>query len=162
MSDDIKKYEPEYKARETRGKGFGRPPKYDDEMLEQAYDYIMGGWKETGQQVPSKVGLALYLGVVSSTVDKWELEGNSGEAEHENKVDFSGICKAVMDMQHQCLMNNGLTGLFVAPITKMMLTKHGYSDKVENVNTNTERKVIYIDPDEKADIEKNIADVVDD
>jgi len=148
--DDIKKYEPT--MGEGKAKGFGRPPKYNDEILEQAYEYLIGGWKEVGQVVPSKVGLALYLGVVSSTVDAW--------CNDENKEDFSGICKAVMDMQHSCLMNNGLTGLFTAPITKMMMTKHGYSDKVENVNTNTE-KVVYIDPDEKADIEKNIADIVD-
>ena len=149
--DDIEKYEPVMD--EGKAKGFGRPSKYGDEILEQAYEYLTGGWKEVGQALPSKVGLALYLGVVSSTVDVW--------CNDDDKQDFSGICKAIMDMQHSCLLNNGLTGAFVAPITKMMMTKHGYSDKVENVNTNTEKKIVYIDPDEKADIEKNIADVVD-
>lgn len=150
--DDIEKYEPVIEDKE-KAKGFGRPPKYGDDILEQAYEYLTGGWKEVGQALPSKVGLALYLGVVSKTIDNW--------CKDDDKEDFLRICDAIMDMQHSCLLNNGLTGVFVAPITKMMMTKHGYSDKVENVNTNTERKVIYIDPDEKADIEKNIADVVD-
>ena len=43
----------------------------------------------------------------------------------------------------------------------MMLTKHGYSDKVENVNVNPPEKLVFVSPKEHEDIEKNISDVVD-
>jgi len=124
MSDDIKKYEQVH----DKKKPFGRPPKYGDEILIQSREYLEGGWKEVGQAIPSIVGLALYLGVVSSTVNKWKTENC--------KQDFSDICESILDMQHSCLLNNGLTGVFVAPITKMIMTKHGYSDKVDTNHLN--------------------------
>jgi hypothetical protein len=36
------------------------------------------------------------------------------------------------------LLNNGLDGTFNPPITKMMLSKHGYSDKIEQDHTSSD------------------------
>ena len=41
-------------------------------------------------------------------------------------------------LQERKLLSNGLTNEFNASITKLLLTKHGYTDKVENTNTNIE------------------------
>lgn len=150
--DTITKYDPAMD--EDTARKYGRPPKYSEELLDQAYEYLTGGWQEVGQQTPSIVGLALYLGIVKSTVYKW-----AGE---DDKEDFSDICEAVNNMQESCLINNGLIGVFSPPITKMMMTKHGYSDKVETVNTNTEKKIVYIDGDEKAEVDDHISSIVDD
>jgi len=38
-------------------------------------------------------------------------------------------------LQHRGLVNGGLSGKFNPAITKMMMTKHGYSDKQELAHT---------------------------
>lgn len=149
--DDVKEYDPQ--MGDDAKKSFGRPPKYTDDILEQAHDYLMGEWKAIGDFIPSLEGLASYIGVSVRTIHNWKTD--------EAKADFLHICEGVMTLQSRFLINNGLLGVYSAPITKMMMVKHGYSDKVENINRNIEPKTVYIDPKEKADMEKNISDVVD-
>lgn len=100
----------------------GRPSKYNDEILEKARDYV-DNYRDHGDQVPTLVGLALILGIRTETVYAWEAD--------ENKEEFSDILTRIRQAQHQRLVNNGLIGDFNPAITKMMLTKHGYSDKQE-------------------------------
>lgn len=100
----------------------GRPSLYTPEIIEKAWEYVNGGWQTAGDKVPSVAGLACEIGVHRDTCHVWA--GNDGN-------EFSDILKAIAQKQERELLNNGLTGDFVAPITKMMLTKHGYSDRVE-------------------------------
>lgn len=134
---------------------FGRPRKYGDEIIADGWKYVYDGWKETGQKIPSLVGLALYLGVVSSTVHKWR--------EDDDKPDFSDICQCVMDLQHESLLSNGLIGAFSAPMAKMILTKHGYADATDVKNEYAGGKhIIYIESEDKKNMEDHISSVVDD
>ncbi len=71
--------------------------------------------------LPSVAGLARWLRVSRETIYAW-----SGE----NRV-FSDIYQDVMAEQEQRLLNNGLSGKYQPIITKLLLTKHGYSDKQE-------------------------------
>jgi len=123
--DDIAKYEPVIDEKKNKG---GRPPDYGQEVLDDCEKYIMGGWKDYGQSVPSMVGLSLFIGCAKSTVYKWRGE--------EDKKEFSDYCEIVMDMQEACLISNGLNGVFAPTITKLILTKHGYTDKVDTNHTN--------------------------
>lgn len=150
---DIDKFDPKFNSGGDKEKPFGRPPKYGADLLKQAYEYIVKGWKETGQQIPSLVGLALYLGVASSTVHKWKND--------KNKKDFSDICESVMDMQHLALLNNGLTGVFVSPVTKMILTKHGYSDKIDSNKDNIKKIFIEVTDQDMKDADDHIDSVID-
>lgn len=124
--DEVKEYTP------TMGDGakstFGRPPKYSEELLEQAHDYLMGEWKSIGDYLPSLEGLASYIGVCVKTVHNWK---NDVE-----KKQFLHICNGVMTLQARYLINNGVMGVYAQPVTKMMLSKHGYSDKVDTNHTN--------------------------
>lgn len=99
----------------------GRPTILNDAKIAEANAYIDGGWKEAGDEVPTVAGMACEIGVARSTLYKW------GD---ENEV-FSDILTRVMEIQERGLLNNGLNGSFNPAVTKMILTKHGYADAVQ-------------------------------
>lgn len=107
---------------EKNGPG-GRPTDYTEERLAAAERYVNGGWQECGDRVPTVVGLAAEIGVARSTCYEW--------AKDKEKAKFSDILMRVEEVQERTLVNGGLSNDFNPAITKMMLTKHGYSDKQE-------------------------------
>lgn len=107
----------------------GRPTLYTPKLVKAAWDYVNGGWITAGDKVPTVAGLACEIGVHRDTCHEW--------AKDDSKK-FSDILQEIAQKQERELVNNGLTGDFVAPITKMMLTKHGYSDKVEQDVTSSD------------------------
>ena len=98
----------------------GRPTAYKEEMLELAVNYITGGYKELQHAIPSVVGLAIHLGVAKSTLYKW-----CEDKDHP----FSDILEFSNDSQEFALINGSLNNNLNPTISKLMLTKHGYSDK---------------------------------
>jgi hypothetical protein len=102
-----------------------RPTDYTEELLTKAYDYV----ENCPDVVHTVVGLCLHIGVAKSTCYRWIEEG---------KGEFSDIVETVSSLQERKLLSNGLTNEFNASITKLLLTKHGYTDKVESTNTNVE------------------------
>ena len=102
-----------------------RPTDYTEDLLDTAYDYV----SNCPDVVHTVVGLCLHIGIAKSTAYRWIEEG---------KDEFKDIVDTVADLQEQKLVTNGLTNEFNASITKLMLTKHGYTDKVESTNTNIE------------------------
>ena len=46
----------------------GRPSLLNEEMLQRAKDYLLDGYKEIENIIPSTAGLCCYLGVGRSTV----------------------------------------------------------------------------------------------
>lgn len=107
----------------------GRPTNYTPEIIEAAWKYVRGGWQDAGDPVPSIAGLACEIGVHRETLRLWAKDEN-------NK--FFGILLTIAQMQERQLLKGGLLGDYNAPITKMMLTKHGYSDRVENDHTSSD------------------------
>jgi hypothetical protein len=107
----------------------GRLTDYCPEIVEKAWKYVDGGWIEAGDKVPSVAGLACEIGIHRETCYDW--------ARDKDKV-FSDILKALAQKQERTLLNNGLDGTFNPPITKMMLSKHGYSDKIETDLTSSD------------------------
>jgi len=101
----------------------GRPSEYTEEKIALARMYLEGGWEEQGDAVPQIAGLALAMGITRETARVW--------AKDEEKQEFSVIFTRVQAIQERKLINRGLSGEFNPAITKMMLTKHGYSDKQE-------------------------------
>lgn len=101
----------------------GRPSEYTDEKVALARMYLEGGWEEQGDAVPQIAGLALAMGITRETARVWSKD--------EEKQEFSVIFTRVQAIQERKLINRGLSGEFNPAITKMMLTKHGYSDKQE-------------------------------
>lgn len=106
----------------------GRPTAYDEvKTIERALEYIDGGYQEDDKEViPTIFGLALWLGISSSTAYQWAKE----------KPKFSDTLRILMDRQGQICLQGGMTGRFNSTITKLILSKHGYSDRVEQVIDN--------------------------
>lgn len=119
----------------------GRPSSLTPEMLEKARGYldecqdevvqvVKQANSEKGYQMydnqlkvhlPSVAGLAIYLGVARKTIYNW------AEANEE----FLHILEAVLGEQEKRLIENGLSGAYNPQITKLVLGKHGYSEKQE-------------------------------
>lgn len=93
----------------------------------KAAAYAGGGWEKDGDVIPSVVGLAIAIGITKSTCYEW--------AKDENKTAFSDILTRVEQIQERKLLQGGLAGGFNPAVTKMILTKHGYSDKLEQAHT---------------------------
>ncbi|PHM64108.1 terminase [Xenorhabdus stockiae] len=99
----------------------GCPSKLNDALIARAREYLYGGYESVGDVIPSVAGLACYLEIARSTAYEYGKQSD----------EFSDILEGIGAMQENKLINKGLTGDFNSTIAKMMLTKHGYSDKQE-------------------------------
>lgn len=108
-------------------KEIGRPSGLTPELIEKAKTYLLDGFEEFGNIVPSVAGLGCYLGIGRSTI--YEYKALSKE--------FADTLDAILMKQEMLLINGGLNQTFSGTITKLMLANHGYSDKVEtDITTN--------------------------
>lgn len=98
-----------------------RPTKYTEELIHEAYNYLENHL-DYDDLVPSVVGLACALDVSRSTLYAWA----------EVHEEFSYILDKVNEKQERKLLSGGLGGGFNSNIVKLMLGKHGYSDKQEH------------------------------
>lgn len=97
----------------------GRPTSLDAETITLARDYL----ENSVDTVPSVVGLCRHIDRARSTVYDWASVKGS---------EFSDILENLKEIQELSLINNGLEGKFNSTITKLMLTKHDYSDKIDS------------------------------
>jgi len=156
----------------------GRPSKLTLELIEKAKTYIgtcfdrpvytdKGAMTYVDVNLPSKVGLALYLGIDKTTVDDWckvdreEIDKVSvGDFDKLNEVvnlrnEFSRIVKNILAEQEKRLINNGLGGLYKEKTNAMLLSKHGYTtEKVETDITSQGEKVGTILPEVIAEADR--------
>jgi len=98
-----------------------RPTKLDDEAVSKANAYLGEGWQELGHAIPHVAGLATHLGVTRKTLYNWK----------ESNEEFLYILDRLLAIQESELWNKGLQGDFQPTLVKLMLTKHGYSDRQE-------------------------------
>jgi hypothetical protein len=118
---------PENKSDEVKRK-VGRPTLCTPELVQMAKDYLDGGWKnEEDHNFPSVLGLAIYLQVSRAVLYKWAAEGNQ---------EFIDILARANELGEFILVQKGVDGKFNSAITKLVLGKHGYSEKIENTNKN--------------------------
>lgn len=99
----------------------GRPTKYSQAMYEKASAYVNGGWAEDGKPIPSAPRLSRKLGVTKSTLYEWA-------SKH---PEFSDLLDDMNAEQESTLLEQGLLGEYNSNIVKLVLGKHGYSDKTE-------------------------------
>jgi len=100
-----------------------RPTKYTPELLAKTKEYL----ESYSTAIPSHIGLAYYLGIANSTMYAW--------AQEKGKEEFSDMLDRIMQLQFIELSDKGLTGDFNAAITKLVLTKHNYTDKVDQTSS---------------------------
>ena len=117
----------------------GRPTKYTKEIIKKAEKYLSecidtteqvitgesGKFKSYKEKIkvnlPTIEGLAVYLEVHRDTLYEWEKEHD----------EFSDIIERLRGSQIKSLVNNGLSGDYNPTIAKVLLSKHGYSEKQE-------------------------------
>ena len=100
-----------------------RPTKYTPELLAKAQNYL----DDDTEVFHSHIGLAYLLGISNSTFYEW--------ITHKDKEEFSDIAGKVLQRQYITLVVNGLNNTSNSGITKLMLGKHGYSDKVDTTSS---------------------------
>lgn len=105
----------------------GRPTKYSKEILESSREYLEGGYLECEDVIPSIEGLSLYIKIRRSTIYDWRNQ--------EGKEEFSDILDEILAKQASLCVNQGLKGEFNPTIAKLVLGKHGYSEKQETAHT---------------------------
>tara|TARA_R110000772_G_C13075792_1_gene416889 strand:+ start:236 stop:628 length:393 start_codon:yes stop_codon:yes gene_type:complete len=106
----------------------GRPSKLTDALIEQAGRYASKEYLLHGEVIPTIEGLSVYLNVSRKTLYNWKAENE----------EFLHILDDLMARQAKELFSNGLRGDFNPTITKLILTKHGYSDRVEQDVTSSD------------------------
>jgi hypothetical protein len=94
----------------------GRPSKYTPDLIAKAREYA-----DNNHDFPMIAELALELEVSRDTLYAWALEPD--------KQEFSDILEKVMAKQEVKLAKGALVGDYHAGFAKMMMTKHGYSDR---------------------------------
>ena len=142
----------------------GRPTIYTIEHNVKALEYLNGGYKGelidasnkelgyTGEPYPTIAGLSLYLGISRMTVYAWQ--------EDEDKAEFSYIVESLMSTQEVKLTRGGILGEFNPTITKLALTKHGYSDKQDNTHTGSNGGPISLSDMTEEQLDKKLSELV--
>lgn len=105
----------------------GRPTLYTPALLNKARDYLEQFEdlsEEDNGKVPSHAGLAKYLGISREYMYQW--------AKDEQKSDFSHMLSMIKNMQEEMLIHGGLSSKYNPTITKLMLSKHGYTETQQN------------------------------
>ena len=98
-----------------------RPTKWSKELEAQAYEYIKD-YQKHGHMIPSIEGLAIVLDLHRDTLYDW--------AKQDDKQ-FSDILGKLLNSQEFWLVQNGLNNTFNSAITKLVLGKHGYHEKMD-------------------------------
>ena len=134
----------------------GRPTKLTKALITKAKEYIQD-YADHDHVIPSVVGMAVVLNVAKSSLYLWASEKGSEFSDivsecndsqelavvlnvaksslylwaSEKGSEFSDIVSECNDSQEFELCNKGLKGEINSNITKLILGKHGYSDKQE-------------------------------
>jgi hypothetical protein len=101
----------------------GRPTKYNEEILAKARAYVDGGYADCGDVIPQMAGLAIELDISRETIYDW--------SDDPDKKEFSDIVAKCLRAQERRLLNGSLSGTLNPTIAKLILTKHGYSERVQ-------------------------------
>lgn len=105
----------------------GRPPLYSETMQAKADEYLRC-YETLNHVVPSRAGLACYLGISRSTTYLWEQE----------YPDFLNTLEAISALQECISLNGGLKGDLNSTIVKLVLANHGYSEKQQTDLTSSD------------------------
>ena len=99
-----------------------RPTDYNQEIVDKAWDYA-NNFLDYGDAFPSVVGLCRALNRGRSTIYEW--------AEDKEK-EFPDILSTIKENQEHIVFNRSMTNDYNSAMAKLLLTKHGYSDKQDN------------------------------
>ena len=115
------------KQRLAEGKSLGgRPTKCNQQVLRNARHYL-NHYLELCNKIPSIAGMSKHLVIPRETLHIW--------ANDETKWQFRYILSKLQAAQECALLDNGLDGTWNSAITKLVLSKHGYTENAGNSGT---------------------------
>lgn len=118
------------------GNNGGRPTVYGEEILKKAQAYL-DSFKDPKvleeEVIPSVEGLSEAIDIARSTIYKWK--------EEEGKEKFSDIFEKILNLQAKFLISYGLSGKYAPTITKVILTKHGYREGLDQTTNDKDLPV---------------------
>lgn len=118
----------------------GRPTKYSDEKCRKARLYVANGYIEAGDAIPQIAGLAIELEISRDTVYEW--------ASDPEKQEFSDIVASCMSAQERKLVNGSLKGDLNPTIAKLLLVKHGHTERIHTEHSGAVGVYGELSPDE--------------
>ncbi len=110
-----------------------RPSGYCEEVQAKCDKYMTA----CPDAIPSIVGLAIYVGVVTKTLYNW--------SENEQNVELLHTLSAIKDAQHHKALNGSIVGDLNPVISKLVLANHGYSDKQQTELTGAGGSAVKVD-----------------
>ncbi len=110
-----------------------RPSGYCEEVQVKCDEYVA----DCPDAIPSIVGLAIYVGVVTKTLYNW--------SENENNTELLHTLSAIKDAQHHKALNGSIVGDLNPVISKLVLANHGYSDKQQTELTGADGGGLKVD-----------------
>lgn len=120
------------------GAKMGRPTKLTADFIERAEEYMEIWATDLEELIPSIAGLAVYTKVSRESLHSWSNKEWPEGVDDKIKRNFSDIVKDLAATQELKLMNGGLGGTMNPAITKLILHKHGHSEKTEVDNKSSD------------------------
>jgi hypothetical protein len=110
---------------ETRGKKSSR-----DQNYEKAEKYLLGDWQSRAVKnvIPSVAGLACYLGFSRETMYQWA----------EQCPKWKSLLSSINTLQEVKIIDGTLRDGWNANFAKMLMVKHGYTEKQEIDHTSSD------------------------
>ena len=130
-----------------------RPTKYNEQILIDA-QYYLENFEEVGDVIPTIAGLSCELKIARDTIYDW--------AKQDDKAEFSDIVKEIGSAQERKLINGGLSSSLNPMITKLLLSKHGYSEKQEIDHLSSDGSMKTYSPEQYANAKSVLKDKLDD
>ena len=109
----------------------GRPTKYTPDMIDRLEGYM----RNCQDDLPSKAGFAIFVGVHVNTMDNWGRK----------YPEFLWALERLHTLQHAELLDKGLAGEYNSTICKLLLiNNHGYGKRRDTTSRDTpiEPKVV--------------------
>jgi hypothetical protein len=98
----------------------GRPTKYTPDMVDRLEGYM----RNCSDELPSKSGFAIFVGVHVNTMDNWG----------RRCPEFLWALRRLHTLQEMEFLNKGLIGEYDSTICKLILSRnHGYRERRDTV-----------------------------
>jgi len=110
----------------------GRPLSYTPQHLEKALDYLEN-WKALGDVIPQVASLAVHCDIGITALYQW--------IKRPELAEFAKVHARVMAQQQIELINKGLDRTHDVSLSKLLLNKHGFSDRQEIDHTSGGEKL---------------------
>ena len=94
-----------------------------------AEDYLVAYQEDDVEVIPTVAGLAKYIGTTKKTIERYR----NGDGKEDTRL--GTMIERIEDIQEIITVSKGLTGAFKPNVVAMILSKHGYSTKVDNVSS---------------------------